>query len=446
MPDIKPFKGTHYNPEKIDDLGLVTAPPYDVITAETKAELLAKSPYNVVRLILGKAAQEMGGQRPQAEFEEAARTFRRWLEEKIMVTDPEPTVYDLEEKFEAVGRRYCRRGFIAVLRLEADRGQVRPHEQTMSAPKEDRLELTRHCQANFSQIFTLYDDREGTVEKALETARPEKPMLSYTAAGITRRLWRVTNPEAIAITRRHLADREIFIADGHHRYETALLYQQEQLKKHPDASGEEPWNFVMSYFSSMSSPGLAILPTHRLLSNFPLPEAKALVDRLGEYFTISECPAAGNDPVAEAASLLARLESGNSRPRFIFLAENLDHPLELTLKPEKAAPILDRLPSSTAQLDVSVLQQLVFNHILKISAADMEKQRYTRYTQDAAEAISAVRSGAAQIAVLLKATKINQVSEVAREGEKMPQKSTFFYPKLATGLLINRLDDEVSRI
>ncbi len=445
MPEIKPFKGTHYNPEKIADLGLVTAPPYDVITAEIKEELLKRSPYNVVRLILGKAAQEMGGRRPDIEFEEAARTFRRWLAEEILVTDPEPTVYDLEEEFEAVGKRYCRRGFIAVLRLEEGRGQVRPHEQTMSAPKEDRLELTRRCQANFSQIFTLYEDPANTVEEVLARARTAAPMLSFTADGITRRLWRITDPEAIRQTRAHLENREIFIADGHHRYETALLYQQEQLKKHPEATGSEPWNFVMSYFSSMSSPGLAILPTHRLLSNFPLPDPETLVARLGEYFTISECPPAGEDPAQEAARLLQRLEEGNGGSRFILLAENLAAPLELTLNREKAAPILDRLPSSLAQLDVSVLQQLVFSHILKISAADMEEQRYTRYTQDAAEALSAVRSGAAQVAILLKSTRIDQVSAVARQGEKMPQKSTFFYPKLATGLLINRLDDEVSR-
>ncbi len=446
MPEIKPFKGTHYNPEKIADLGLVTAPPYDVITAETKRELLARSPYNVIRLILGKAAQEMGGQRPVAEFEEAARTFRRWLEEEILVTDPEPTLYDLEEEFEAVGKRYCRRGFIAVLRLEAGRSQVRPHEKTMSAPKEDRLALTRHCQANFSQIFTLYEDEANTVEQLLAEARPAKPMLSYSADGVTRRLWRITDPEVIRQAREHLEHREIFIADGHHRYETALLYRREQLQKHPEATGNEPWNFVMSYFSSMSSPGLAILPTHRLLSNFPLPESEALVTELSKYFTVESCPAPAGDLEREADQLLARLAAGNGRPRFIFLAENLDAPLLLTLKPESAAAVLGRLPSSLAELDVSVLQQLVFTHILKISSADMEEQRYTRYTQDAAEALAAVRNGAAQIAVLLRGTKINQVSEVARQGEKMPQKSTFFYPKLATGLLINRLDDEIGML
>jgi len=437
MPDIRAFKGTYYNPEKIDNPAAVTAPPYDVITAKSKNELLARSPYNIIRLILGKAAQEMGRRRPDSEFAEAAQTFRRWLEEEILITDKTPAVYDLEEEFTAVGKRYRRRGFIGLLKLEPGKNAVRPHEKTMSAPKEDRLELTRHCQANFSQIFTLYDDPDNSIEKALEKARPEQPMLNYTADGITRRLWRITDPEAVGKARRHLADREIFIADGHHRYETALLYQKERLAATPQATGREYWNYVMSYFSSMSSPGLAILPTHRLLSSFPLPEARQLRQRLEQYFDIEECPPTSPE---NANQLLERLENSSDNSSFIIHTGNFDSPLLLTLKPENAKEILGRLPSSLAELDVSVLQQLVFTHILGISPADMENQRYTRYTQDAAEALSAIASGTAQVAVLLRGTRIDQVSEVARQGEKMPQKSTFFYPKLATGLLISRLD------
>ncbi|NPA24741.1 MAG: DUF1015 domain-containing protein, partial [Deltaproteobacteria bacterium] len=203
------------------------------------------------------------------------------------------------------------------------------------------------------------------------------------------------------------------------------------------ATGREYWNYVMSYFSSMSSPGLAILPTHRLLSSFPLPEARLLRQRLEQYFDIEECPPTSPE---NAGQLLERLENSNASSSFIIHAGNFENPLRLTLKPENADEILGSLPSSLAELDVSVLQQLVFTHILGISPADMEKQRYTRYTQDAAEALAAIASGSAQVAVLLKGTRIDQVSEVARQGEKMPQKSTFFYPKLATGLLISRLD------
>ncbi len=436
MPQIKAFAGTHYNPELIDDLATVTAPPYDVITGPLKDELTARSPYNVIRLILGKAAQEAGTTRPQSEFATAAQTFNEWLNEKILVDDPTPALYDLEEEFEAVGKRYCRRGFIGRLKLDSDKNAVRPHEQTMSAPKEDRLELTRHCKANFSQIFTLYEDRKNVVEKALNRSRPIEPMLTFTEAGITRRLWRITDPEAISIAKAHLADREIFIADGHHRYETALLYQQERNAATQELREDQPWNYVMSYFSSMSSPGLAILPTHRMLANFPTPPADELRKHLAEFFTIKEC----SSDTAKIPRLLALLEEQKELSSFIFMAENFDAPLLLTLKRDAVARILDKLPKSLAALDVSVLQQLVFNHILKISTDDMERQRYTRYTQDAAAAIAAVKEGSAQIAVLLKSTLIEQVREVARDGEKMPQKSTFFYPKLATGLLISRLD------
>ncbi len=439
MPEIRPFRGTHYNPAKIDNLAAVTAPPYDVITAAECYKLRRKSPHNIIRLILGKAAAEMGDKRPEHEFAEAARTFRQWLAEEILVTDSEPAFYDLEEEFTAVGKHYRRRGFIGLLRLE-NSGQVKPHEQTMSAPKEDRLELTRRCQANFSQIFTLYDDPEACLERILEKARPATPMLSYSADGIARRLWRITDPEALELARQQLADQEIFIADGHHRYETALLYREERLKTNPEATGNEPWNFVMSYFSSMSSPGLAILPTHRLLSDFPLPEAAFLRDRLATYFELEECPATGNSHEETAATLLSRLTENSEHPSFILVSANLPHPLRLTLKPEAAREVLGRLAPALAELDVSVLQQLVFSHILEISAADMEEQRYTRYTQNAAEALAAVADGQAQMAVLLRPTRINQVSAVARDGEKMPQKSTFFYPKLASGLLINRLD------
>ncbi len=436
MPQIEAFKGAYYNPEVIDDMASVTAPPYDVITGPGKSELLANSPYNIIRLILGKAAQEMGGSRPQSEFKEAASTFAQWLSEKVLVSDPEPALYDLEEEFEAVGKRYCRRGFIGRLKLEGEKNAVRPHEKTMRAPKEDRLELTRHCRANFSQIFTLYEDQENIVEEALSKARQPEPMLTFTEGGITRRLWRITNPKAIAAAQAHLKNREIFIADGHHRYETALLYQQERTAAASSAEGNQPWDYVMSYFSSMSSPGLAILPTHRLLSNFPAPDAAELESRLSEYFTIEKCNA-DDDRIPE---LLEQLQKSGDHPSFIVLAENLAEPLLLTLNKEAAAEILSQLPKALAALDVSVLQQLVFGHILGISATDMEQQRYTRYTQDATTAVNAIRTGEAQIAVLLKATKIDQVREVAQQGEKMPQKSTFFYPKLATGLLLNRLD------
>ncbi|MCD6292979.1 MAG: DUF1015 domain-containing protein [Deltaproteobacteria bacterium] len=435
MPQIKAFKGTYYNPEIIDNMTDVTAPPYDVITGPGKSKLLANSPYNVIRLILGKAAQEMGGRRPQSEFQEAAATFNQWLSEKILINDQESAIYDLEEEFEAVGKRYCRRGFIGLLKLEAKKNAVRPHEKTMSAPKEDRLELTRQCRANFSQIFTLYEDSKNIVEDALFQARQPEMMLTFTEEGITRRLWRITEAKAIAVVKSHLENREIFIADGHHRSETALLYQQEMKSAAPTAGENQPWDYVMSYFSSMSDPGLAILPTHRLLSNFPTPKADELENRLATYFTIEKFSVSDN----QGPELLGQLEKSGDNSSFIFLAENIAEPMLLTLKRAAAAEILDQLPSSLAALDVSVLQQLIFCHILGISSADMEQQRYTRYTQDAATAINAVRSGEAQIAVLLKSTKIGQVREVALQGEKMPQKSTFFYPKLATGLLISRL-------
>ncbi len=436
MPQIEAFKGTYYNPEIIDDMAKVTAPPYDVITGPGKAELLAKSPYNIIRLTLGKAAQEMGGIRPQSEFQEAASTFTQWLSEKILISDPQPALYDLEEEFEAVGKHYCRRGFIGLLKLEGDKNAVRPHEKTMQAPKADRLELTRHCRANFSQIFTLYEDQKNVIEAALKKARQTETMLTFTEDGITRRLWRITDPKAIAAAQAHLKNREIFIADGHHRYETALLYQQEMQAAIDKSRENQPWDYVMSYFSSMSSPGLAILPTHRLLSNFPTPDANELKQKLAEYFTIEICDTSRKD----IPKLLKLLEKSGANSSFIIVTENLDKPLLLTLKPEAANKILGQLPQALAALDVSVLQQLVFGHILGISSADMEEQRYTRYTQDTGTAIDAVRNGEAQIAVILKSTKIEQVREVAVMGEKMPQKSTFFYPKLATGLLLNRLD------
>ncbi|MCK5679656.1 DUF1015 domain-containing protein [bacterium] len=436
MPQIDAFKGTYYNPEIITDMAAVTAPPYDVITGTKKADLLAQSPYNVIRLILGKAAQEAGTARPKSEFEDASATFNKWLTENILIDDSKPTLYDLEEEFEAVGKCYCRRGFIGLLKLDRKKNTVRPHEHTLQAPKEDRLELTRHCRANLSQIFTLYADQHNVIEKALNQARKSETMLTFTEDGITRRLWRITDPEAINIVKVHLENREIFIADGHHRYETALLYQQEKNAAASKLNDNDPWNYVMSYFSSMSSPGLAILPTHRMLANFPTPDAGVLREKLAEFFSMEECPTTK----LESSDLLAKLEENKDLPSFIFISENFEAPLLLTLKQEAAAAILNKMPDSLAALDVSILQQLVFNHILKISTEDMEQQRYTRYTQDAATAIDAVKSGTAQIAVLLKSTRIEQVSEVATNGEKMPQKSTFFYPKLATGLLFNRLD------
>ncbi len=442
MPIIEPFRGVYYNPEKAGSPAAVVAPPYDVIDQAMASTLLARSPYNIIRLILGKSAGEKGQPREAAAYRQAATILETWCREQVLVSDDRPAFYYLEEEFTALGIDYCRKGFIGLLRLDdLAPDAVLPHEQTMSGPKADRLQLMQACQANFSQIFTLYDDPELVVERTLQHyCRPADPFLAITGSDnpdqVSRRLWRVADPEAIRRVKEVLEPQSLLIADGHHRFETALRYRQLRRQEEPGAPPGQPYDFVMVYGTNTASPDLAILPTHRLLSGYPGLTGEYFRRRAGEYFQLTDMEPPTAAEAETGAWLLERLRQAGDGIHFIAVIGKRPDFILLSLPREKAAAMTAALPAALATMDVSALQHLLFDRALGISAADMKNQRYTSFTQDAAAAIRAVRSGENQLAILLRPTSIAQVREAATAGEKMPQKSTFFYPKLATGLIL----------
>ena len=444
MPIIQPFNGVFYHPDQRKNLARLVAPPYDVITADYKQELLARDPYNIVRLILGKSAQEKGKPRSEEEYRQAAETLKTWRRENILVHDRKPAFYYLEEEFTALGKKYCRKGFIGLLELGGlDSKAVLPHEKTMSGPKEDRLKLMNACRAGFSQIFTLYDDPDLVIERELQQHRetPEPLISLKSLVGIERRIWPVTNPTAIDRIRKILAPQSLFIADGHHRFETALNYQQLRRRQEGNPEGLQPYDYVMVYCSNTSSKDLAILPTHRLVSGYPGLNKEMFVEKVGGTFQLTPLETNSRDPRNIADYLIQTLDRHANGNHFIAVIGSKPDCFLVSLESRQGQKLMQDVPVPLRSLDVSILDHLLFKQTLGISAADMETQRYISFSQDAASAAASVMEGENQLAVLLRPTDINQVKQVAAAGEKMPQKSTFFYPKLLTGLVLYLFDD-----
>jgi len=444
VPIIQPFSGVFYHPDQQKNLARLVAPPYDVITADYKQELLARNPYNIVRLILGKSAQEKGKPRPESEYLQAAETLKAWRRENVLVHDQKPALYYLEEEFTALGKKFCRKGFISLLELDSlSSKSVLPHEKTMSGPKEDRLKLMSACQAGFSQIFTLYDDPDLVIEQELQQHREtSEPFISLKSlVGIERRIWPVTNPAAIDRIRKILASQSLFIADGHHRFETALNYRQLRRQQEGNPKSLQPYDYVMVYCTNTSSSDLAILPTHRLVSGYPRLNQKMFIEKVGETFQLTPLETNSRDPQNIADYLIQTLHQYSDGNHFIAVIGSKPDCFLVSLPPRRRKELMKDLPATLALLDVSVLDHLLFKKALGINAADMETQRYTSFSQDPAASVSSVMEGGNQLAILLRPTDINQVKQVAAAGEKMPQKSTFFYPKLLTGLVLYLFDD-----
>jgi len=444
VPSIQPFNGVFYHPKQQKNLPQLVAPPYDVITAEYKQELLARDPHNIIRLILGKSAQEKGKPRPEEEYRQAAETLKSWRREHILVSDQKPAFYYLEEEFSALGKPYCRKGFIGLLELDGlSRESVLPHEKTMSAPKEDRLKLMSTCQADFSQIFTLYDDPELVIEQELQQHRETRePFISLkSVVGIERNIWPVMDPATIEHIRKILAPQSLFIADGHHRFETALNYRQLRRQQEGNPDSRQPYDYVMVYCTNTSSTDLAILPTHRLVSGYSGLNRKMFTEKTDGIFQLSPISPDTQDPKAISSHLLQVLNQQGDGNHFIAVIGKKPDYFLVSLETRRGQELMKDIPPSLASLDVSVMDHLLFNQALDISAEDMETQRYTSFSQDAATAVESVMKGKNQLAVLLRPTDINQVKRVAADGEKMPQKSTFFYPKLLTGLILYLFGD-----
>jgi uncharacterized protein (DUF1015 family) len=430
MPRVLPFRGVRYNPALVPDITRVTAPPYDMIPPAEQEELYRRDPHNVVRLILGRE-QENG--RPVDRYANAARDYRHWRSEGTLAQDETPSIYLYREDYAWAGRAYQRLGLIARIGIDEFGGGAFAHESTMSGPKADRLRLLQACETNFSQIFALYSDPDGSVEAPLVAATSAPPLVSFDdGKGVVHNLWRVEDPALIARAREGFAGKPFIIADGHHRYETALEYRR--LMRQEPARFRESMDSVMMCLVRMESPGLTILPFHRMLV---APGPERLAERIAAAFDLEEraFPADRSTWTAATQELLGGdgtvfgLYRGG--PTLTLLRPKAGYDLSRHLRPGTSRLVAD--------LDVTVLHQVIFAGLLGQDEQRLVQDggiRFFTKTEDAAVEIEAGRGAAA---FLLRPSRIDQVWQIATAGQRMPQKSTNFYPKLISGLVFNEL-------
>ena len=446
MAKIIPFKGILYNKEKIRDMKDVVAPPYDVISPPEQEELYKRHENNVVRLILGK---ESDSDTPDNNrYTKAKDSFDSWQKNSILIKDAFPSIYVYSQEYhlgETEGFEKKRRlGFIALSKLENfGEGKIHPHENTLAKPKEDRLKLMQHCNANFSSIFGLFSDPSKRIDSVLKDYMRHSPLYDLVDdAGMRHTLWAIRDNKVIQIITGVMSDKQVFIADGHHRYETAINYRNEMREKLPNFTGEELYNYVMMYFTNTNSEGLSILPIHRLVSNLSNFDKKKIIKKAGEFFNIEKLSLNESDEKTVKQKLFSDIKERGEKEHIFGMYLGNDEYLLLTLKDED---VLDRLITNSRhpswkKLDVTILHTLLIEKVLGISEKNLAEQKNITYTISGDEAIKDVKAGKYQIALFLNPTKIEEVKDVAAAGEKMPQKSTFFYPKLLTGLVMNKLE------
>ncbi|HEY7620773.1 MAG TPA: DUF1015 domain-containing protein [Solirubrobacteraceae bacterium] len=414
MADVQPLRALHYDLATVGSLGEVAAPPYDVIDPEQRAALAARSPYNVVRIDLPEGEPDP--------YADAAATLARWREEGAVVLDPEPALWTLTQDYTGPdGRALTRHGVFARVRVEDyGPGRIRPHERTHPGPKEDRLRLTRATKANLSPIFSLYDDPGDATAQVLAAAAPVGELTDDD--GTVNRLGRVGDPATIAAFREALGGAELLIADGHHRYETARVYADE-------IDGEGPHRYVLMCLVALQDEGLTVFPTHRLIRDTTPQTQEALATTLRGLFAIEEI---------EQSAL--RPPDGDGPLTMGYIDAHFQRAFRLTLKDQAIADrALAKMPAAYRHLDTAVLEALVLNGPLGLSEDDIAHLRGLGYSRTDDEALQFVLSGAYDAAFFLRATPVQQVRDIAAAGVNMPPKSTYFFPKVPTGLLFNPL-------
>jgi uncharacterized protein (DUF1015 family) len=419
MADVEPLRALHYDLERTGGLQDVVAPPYDVIDADERVELEARSPYNVVRIDLPV------GDDP---YETAARQFASWRSDGVIVRDEEPALWALEQAYTGPdGQIRKRQGFLARVRVENyGPGRIRPHERTHPGPKEDRLRLTRATKANLSPIFSLFDDPANTVSGILDQATTGEPWGRATDEdGTVNRVWRIADRNAASAITDALRATELLIADGHHRYETARVYAEE-------IGGEGPHRYVLMCLVSLEDPGLTVFPTHRLLRDLRPDQQEALAQAIRRDFEIRRL-----DNTAELAPVYGQPVSMG------YIDAHSRQPFMLTLKDQAIADAaLADHAEPYRRLDTAVLEALILKGALGMTDDDIDHLNGLGYARNFDEALDAVMTGGYDAAFFVAATPIEQVREVAAAGESMPPKSTYFFPKVPTGLLFNPLDDD----
>ena len=424
MPTVKPFKAIRYNKEKVKDLSSVVAPPYDVIPEKMQDELYRKDPHNVVRLILSKITPEDTVK--DNRYTRSKKFFDSWLDENILTQDDADSFYIYSQKYKSGKKNIEQVGFIGLMSLDLGGGEkVLPHENTLAAPKEDRLNLMRSVRANLSPIFILHDDSKVTgLLKAF--CAGNKAVMNVKWEGVTHTVWMVDDPGLIKEIKSRMQAKDLFIADGHHRYEVAKAYSGEAQAGSLPQEVKENSKYMMVYFVEADENMLTVLPAHRLIKDLGTLGKDGIIDKLKKFFRVEK--------MASLEEMMSGLSGGAGSHIFgLYLGKGDLYVLKLKDITASDNAIKDK-PKDWKRLDVSILHLFIFQHVLDIRDTDDNIE----FLKDPRETARGVDNGTFNAAFFLNSTKVSQVKEIARLGERMPRKATYFYPKPLSGLVINK--------
>ncbi|MDD4900123.1 MAG: DUF1015 domain-containing protein [Candidatus Omnitrophica bacterium] len=423
MTKIAPFKAVVFNPQKVKDLAQVVCPPYDVISPARQDYFHGLNPHNFIHILLGK---DIPG---EDKYHRAAVLFREWQKEEVLAQDKQPAVYFYQQQYTIKGEKRSRLGFIALLRLEEKNSRVFGHEHTRTEPKEDRAKLIRQVKANLSPIFAIFADKKRLIrsvyQQYIERCEPFVDIVDQD--NVRHRLWRIDSPEILGKIEEKMSDENIFIADGHHRYEVACGYRDEMKKKNANFTGEESFNYILTYFTNPHTPDLTIMPIHRLVNPLAGFYFEKFLASLSDYFDCEE--------VKDRVKFFFLLQKAGSTEHVIGMYRQKKFWL-LRLKNIK---ILDKIiidkQKEYRSLDVSIFNYLVLK---KLMGMDIEDKQNIVFNHDTEEVLEGADRSSSAIAFFLNPVKMEQIMSVALSGEKMPSKSTFFYPKVLSGLVIHK--------
>ena len=426
MPQIRPFKGIVYNQEKVKKMSAVVAPPYDVIPKDMQEELYRESPYNVVRLILGKIkkADDGGDNR----YKRAKAFFESWLNDRIMLRDDKDSLYIYSQGYKEATRAIERIGFIGLMGMDTKKGnRILPHENTLAAPKLDRLNLMREVRANLSPIFVLYDDEKHAIVNILrKVASKKKPFVDVNFGNVRHRVWRLDDDSLIKKIEQAMLKKDIFIADGHHRYEVARAYSMQIQNENLPEAVKTASEFLMVYFVESDEKTLTVLPAHRLVKDAGTMSKEGIIIKLDRFFQIEK--------VEGLKEMMSRLHSlRNSHVFGMYLGRGAYYVLRLKDIRRSDEAIKDK-PKDWKRLDISILHLFILQHVLGIRDEDDNME----FVKDPKEAAPLIDKGKYALAFFLNPTKVSEVKRIAKLGLRMPRKATYFYPKPLSGLVTNK--------
>lgn len=427
---IVPFKGIVYNPDNLESFAEIISPPYDVIQPEMQNALFERSPFNFCRLDLPK---ETGDER----YNIAGDLFQKWMSEEILTQDRRPTIYLHRHTFRLPdGNQIQRVGFFAACQLaDFSEGKVLPHEKTLDGPKQDRLNMTRATETNLSPVFSLYSDEALTTNEIYADTLKTTPFMDFMSDDQERHeLWKMQDEAQLKSLQHALEDKRYFIADGHHRYETALNYRKEARENNSELSNMAAPNFLLMYFCNLNDPGLVVLPIHRAVHSLEGFDVQNLLGQLSQNFEVQSFPKSELSAWQERQKGLK-----DSQHAFLMLPQGSEEGYLVSIGHDKwqSLAVEKGIEASLAELDVTVLHQEIFGNLLGMTEADQASQKNIIYYKSEEKALQEIASGNCQVTFLLNSTKIEQMQNVATAGLKMPQKSTFFFPKIVSGLVIH---------